>query len=598
MRASSAIFLVLLAGLALGAGANAQPPADPPTIAGLVQDGRVTISADLGLPPGVTSAAQFEVVDVNRDGTALVAQQPVNVGGAYYWSAATGWRAIVDVPFGRRFFPSSITRDGQAVFGVVQDWLSTHPAQWSPTSLELRLLPSAFGQGSAVWSSSDDGNTLFVYVNAQYSERRRPNGEFVRGYVFCCLGSPVMAADGRTVAGVQLLEGSSSRVRAVRVDEDGTTSVIGNDLVPAVISADGQRVVGLTSPSVFPTTFWEWTPSGGVVTLPSSFFPIWDTRVIGSSNGLAAITQGSSGGGYWSAGTRRFVRLDELIHAFGSRPLSPNAYSRVDAQPSLSGNGRMLASVGIPAGSGLRFISLPDPTWLFPLKFESPTARPFGRAPLPLGSFGLTFNVPTLRRAAGPVHINVTARADLGAPNEFITVLFNGQPVGTVFASGARDCPTTPDASPGDDFGQVFISAAEWNAALAASVANGQAPVIALVPSAAVDAFLCDSWARVSVAFAPEKVDCNANGRDDFEEIAEGLTCDRNGNEIPDSCEAVNPCPVDFNRDCVINTDDLSDYVTCFFAEPVCQAADVNADGLVNVDDLSDFITNYFLGQC
>jgi len=52
--------------------------------------------------------------------------------------------------------------------------------------------------------------------------------------------------------------------------------------------------------------------------------------------------------------------------------------------------------------------------------------------------------------------------------------------------------------------------------------------------------------------------------------------------------------PADFNGDGVVNPDDLSDYINCFFNEPPCPGADFNGDGLVNPDDLSDFINAFF----
>ena len=44
------------------------------------------------------------------------------------------------------------------------------------------------------------------------------------------------------------------------------------------------------------------------------------------------------------------------------------------------------------------------------------------------------------------------------------------------------------------------------------------------------------------------------------------------------------------------NTDDLGDFITCYFSEPPCEGADYNADGDINPDDLGDFITGYFAG--
>ncbi len=55
-------------------------------------------------------------------------------------------------------------------------------------------------------------------------------------------------------------------------------------------------------------------------------------------------------------------------------------------------------------------------------------------------------------------------------------------------------------------------------------------------------------------------------------------------------------CRADFNGDGTLDPDDLSDYITCYFAIPACAAADFSGDGGVDPDDLSDVITAYFQG--
>ncbi len=54
-------------------------------------------------------------------------------------------------------------------------------------------------------------------------------------------------------------------------------------------------------------------------------------------------------------------------------------------------------------------------------------------------------------------------------------------------------------------------------------------------------------------------------------------------------------CRADFNGDGVLDPDDLSDYIACYFTPP-CAGADVNGDGVADPDDLSDFIGLYFAG--
>lgn len=58
-------------------------------------------------------------------------------------------------------------------------------------------------------------------------------------------------------------------------------------------------------------------------------------------------------------------------------------------------------------------------------------------------------------------------------------------------------------------------------------------------------------------------------------------------------------CPADFNGDTVVNPDDLSEFITCFFLNAQvpgsCDQADFNGDGFVDPDDLSEFITSFFV---
>jgi hypothetical protein len=58
-------------------------------------------------------------------------------------------------------------------------------------------------------------------------------------------------------------------------------------------------------------------------------------------------------------------------------------------------------------------------------------------------------------------------------------------------------------------------------------------------------------------------------------------------------------CIADFNGDGLLNPDDLSEFITCFFLQlqfpGFCPAGDFNQDGLLNPDDLSEFITTFFL---
>ncbi len=55
-------------------------------------------------------------------------------------------------------------------------------------------------------------------------------------------------------------------------------------------------------------------------------------------------------------------------------------------------------------------------------------------------------------------------------------------------------------------------------------------------------------------------------------------------------------CPADMNADGVLDPDDLSDFITCYFAAPPCSAADYDRDGQADPDDLADYIAAYFAG--
>ena len=55
-------------------------------------------------------------------------------------------------------------------------------------------------------------------------------------------------------------------------------------------------------------------------------------------------------------------------------------------------------------------------------------------------------------------------------------------------------------------------------------------------------------------------------------------------------------CAADFNCDGNTDPDDLSDYITCYFAAPPCDQADFNGDGYTDPDDLAGYIDAFFAG--
>ncbi len=53
-------------------------------------------------------------------------------------------------------------------------------------------------------------------------------------------------------------------------------------------------------------------------------------------------------------------------------------------------------------------------------------------------------------------------------------------------------------------------------------------------------------------------------------------------------------CETDFSGDGVVDPDDLSDYIACYFDQ--CAGADFDGSGAIDPDDLSDYIGAYFTG--
>ncbi len=90
--------------------------------------------------------------------------------------------------------------------------------------------------------------------------------------------------------------------------------------------------------------------------------------------------------------------------------------------------------------------------------------------------------------------------------------------------------------------------------------------------------------------------DCNANGRPDCWDIADGRSTDRNGNGVPDECDP--PCGPDFNGDGFLDFFDFSDFVECFEGGPCPpgQDPDYNNDGFPDFFDYDDFIADFETG--
>lgn len=85
-------------------------------------------------------------------------------------------------------------------------------------------------------------------------------------------------------------------------------------------------------------------------------------------------------------------------------------------------------------------------------------------------------------------------------------------------------------------------------------------------------------------------VDCNANGRPDCWDIADGVSLDRNLNGIPDSCET--PCAADFDGDWFLDSFDFDAFVACFEGAscPANRTSDFNGDGFSDIFDYESFV--------
>lgn len=86
--------------------------------------------------------------------------------------------------------------------------------------------------------------------------------------------------------------------------------------------------------------------------------------------------------------------------------------------------------------------------------------------------------------------------------------------------------------------------------------------------------------------------DCNANGRADACEIADGSATDDNGDGLPDTCTRL--CPADLDASGQLNVGDLFWFLNRFFR--ALPAADTNGDGEVTVQDIFDYLILYFEG--
>jgi formylglycine-generating enzyme required for sulfatase activity/alpha-tubulin suppressor-like RCC1 family protein len=146
------------------------------------------------------------------------------------------------------------------------------------------------------------------------------------------------------------------------------------------------------------------------------------------------------------------------------------------------------------------------------------------------------FTFAGLPAAASSATIRVRVRSDLNLASEFLTLRLDGATFGTLFVSGANDCPATPDEA------TVTVPLKT----LAGYLADGSLTV-RLEASPLVSATQCpDGLCEISISYEAAPVDCNANGIEDTCEVRiPGRDCNANG--IPDSCDIASGTSADIN---------------------------------------------------
>lgn len=125
------------------------------------------------------------------------------------------------------------------------------------------------------------------------------------------------------------------------------------------------------------------------------------------------------------------------------------------------------------------------------------------------------------------VRVEITIRADLGGPGEYMILRLNDTIIDYVYTSGGANCPNNQDVE------TVFIDKDLWKA-----LAPDGDVELTLRASPLVSNLECPtSNARVVATWIWEGADCNNNTIPDECELRDGDVPDDNKNGIPDSCE-------------------------------------------------------------
>lgn len=97
---------------------------------------------------------------------------------------------------------------------------------------------------------------------------------------------------------------------------------------------------------------------------------------------------------------------------------------------------------------------------------------------------------------------------------------------------------------------------------------------------------------RKIVPVTPQGPDCNANGKRDNCDIADGTSTDVNTNLVPDECECAT-CTGDMNGNSHVDGDDIAAFIPCYMSGTSttagCHCADLTTDVVVNDADVSAF---------
>jgi len=201
---------------------------------------------------------------------------------------------------------------------------------------------------------------------------------------------------------------------------------------------------------------------------------------------------------------------------------------------------------------------IPDDCEVLFLSDESPALGPIG--------FGApqTYTIVGAPPAGSDVTMTFSVVGDFGALIETVDVELNGVPIGTLFVTGASDCPPAPDTE------AIVIERALYN-----SIVGGGNAGIEMIASDAVDPApkLCSTVISVLVEY--QAVTAN----------------DVNGNGIPDACE----CREDLDGSGTVGFTDLIAVLSAWGACPGCPE-DFDGTGEVGFIDLITLLSAW--GPC